>query len=323
MIPVSVIIPFYNSKSDLKKTTESLLNQSLNDIEYIFVDDGSSDDSKSIVEEVVSSFPHRQSQVIITNSSTDGRNRGIAQARQAGLDLAHGEFIIFCDSDDWVDEDYYEQLYRTAVSENATLVVGDYCLATNNEFTKIVSPDIESWNCFKKYPDWLHLSLWNRLIKRSLINVNNIRFFEGINYSEDYGFVMRVYYFSKTNCNVHTNSYYYYNKDNDSSLTQTLSFSSQLQRIECIQMLDSFFGRRNEDLRECGIHKAEKYLSKDTLLSVNQFKLWKKTFPEIAKMILDDSKRSLKYKIVYILGQYVSWRILWLYHLSQKFITSR
>ncbi len=323
MIPLSVIIPFYNSKSDLKTTAESLLNQSLNNIEYIFVDDGSSDGSKTVIEEVLSSFPQKHSQVIITHSSPDGKNHGIAQARQTGLDLAHGEYVIFCDSDDWVDADYYEQLYHAAVSRNATLAVGDYCIVTNKERNKIVSPDIESWDDFKQYPKWFHLSLWNRLIKLSLIKDNNICFFNGINFSEDYGFVMRVYYFSKKNCNIHSNLYYYYNKTNNSSLTHTLSFTSQLHRIKCIQMLDDYFRLKNENIDDCSLHKIEKYSSKDALLTVSQFALWKITFPEATRMILEDSTRSYIYKTVYILGQYVSWRILWLYHIVHKILSSR
>lgn len=318
MIPLSVIIPFYNSKSDLKTTAESLLNQSLNNIEYIFVDDGSSDGSKTVIEEVLSSFPQKHSQVIITNSFPDGKNHGIAQARQTGLDLAHGEYVIFCDSDDWVDADYYEQLYHAAVSRNATLAVGDYCIVTNKERNKIVSPDIESWDDFKQYPKWFHLSLWNRLIKLSLIKNNNIRFFKDINFSEDYAFIMQVYYFSMNNCNIHRNVYYYYNKTNNNSLTHTLSLTSQLHRIKCIQMLDNFFIMRNEDLSKCSLHKIEKYSSKDALLAVDQFALWQKTFPEITKMILEDSSRSCVYKTAYVLGQYLNWRILRLYHKIHK-----
>lgn len=320
MPQLSVIIPFYNASRYLKKTTESLFKQSLLDIEYIFVNDGSTDDSKSVILDVLSSFPLRQPQVIICNSSQDGKNCGIAHARQAGLDIAQGEYVIFCDSDDWVDENYYEQLYHTAVSNNATMVVGDHCVETVCNTTKITSPEIKNWDGFKSFPHWFHLSLCNRLIKLSLIRDNNISFFEGINFSEDYGFIMKIYYYSQSNCNVHSNSLYHYNKTNEQSLTHTLSSSSQQQRIKCINMLESFFASKNESLTYCNIHNIEKYAAKDALLTINKFSLWRKTFPEITKMVLRDHNRNILYKITYILGQYISWRILWLYHSLHKLI---
>ncbi len=318
MIPLSVIIPFYNSANYLKRTTASLLNQTLDNIEYIFIDDGSTDDSKNTILDVLSSFPHKKPQVVISSSSPDGRNCGIAQARQAGLHLAHGDYVTFCDSDDWIDENYYSDLYAAAIAEDVDMVVGDHCVETNENCRRIIAPDINNWCDFKRFPHWFHLFLCNRLIKVSLIKDNNISFYKNINFSEDYGFVIKAYYYSQKNYHVKSSALYHYNKTNDNSLTTDLSLSSQLQRIECIRLLDSFFKSMNECLDNCSVHNMEKYSAKDALLTVDKFSIWKKTFPEIAHMVIKDPNRNLRYKIVYLAGQYLSWRILWAYHYLSK-----
>lgn len=321
MIPLTVIIPFYNSGKYLNHTAESLFKQTLDNIEYIFVNDGSSDDSVNVILESLASFPDRKSQVQIVNSSVTGKNQGIAQARQAGLDLAQGEYVTFCDSDDWVDPQYYEDLYNAGIKNNVQMVVGDHCLDTNGGTERILAPNITNWQEFKAFDKWFHLSLWNRLIRLSLIKDNNIRFYEGINLSEDYNFVMRAYYYSKKICKVTTESLYHYNKINEGSFTSNLSQRHIMQRIECIKLLDSFFHDKGR-LNNCNVHNIEKYNAKDALLGLDDFKTWKTTFPEISFRVISDTKRNWLYKTVYLLGQYGSWRVLWLYHYLHKKIKS-
>lgn len=315
MIPLTVIIPFYNSAPYLKRTVESLLNQSLKDIEYIFVNDGSTDGSKAIISNLIASY--NSYNIILADSSSDGKNKGISRARQAGLDLAKGEYVTFCDSDDWVDVNYYHDLFTAAKRVDADIVVGNHCVEKSDYSERILAPEIDNWKEFKEYPKWFHLSLCNRLIKLSLIRDNKIAFFEGVNFSEDYGFILRAYFYSKKNFHINSDSLYHYNKQNDNSLTTSLSPSSIHQRIRCLQLLDSLFNC-NGGLDDCNIHNMEKYSAKDALLSINEFQQWKATFPKTALRVLKDPERNWVYKIFYLTGQYLNWRVLWLYHNLHK-----
>lgn len=314
MIPLTVIIPFFNTGEYLKRTTESLFNQTLDGIEYIFVNDGSTDNSKDIILDVLSAYPNKNNNVRIVNSCDSGENCGIARARQAGLDLARGRYVTFCDSDDWVDKTYYEELYNAGVLNNARIVTGDHCTESVNGVSIKIAPDIKDWNDLNNYDKWFHLSLCNRIIDNSLIKNNKIRFFENINFSEDYGFLMRTYFYSSNNCNVHSDTFYHYNKMNNDSLTTAIKPASLFQRIECLTLLDEFFFSKCQDTKGCFIHNFEKFYAKESLLSINEYSLWRKKFPEVWHLVFQDQNRSMLYKCIYMLSQKISWRILWLYH---------
>ena len=114
MVKVSVITPVYNSELYLRQCLDSLLAQTLEQIEFILVDDGSPDGSPAICDE----YAKRDSRVRVVHKE----NGGPASAVIAGIQAASGEYIGFLDSDDWIDPDYFETLYRTAVERQADIV---------------------------------------------------------------------------------------------------------------------------------------------------------------------------------------------------------
>ena len=116
---VSVIIPVYNVEKYMEKCCRSLFGQTLENMEFIFVDDCTPDNSISVIESVLQEYPQRKSQVKITHHD---KNRGLPSARNTGLGLAQGNYIIHCDSDDWVAPFMYEKMYARAVAENADIV---------------------------------------------------------------------------------------------------------------------------------------------------------------------------------------------------------
>jgi len=115
MPKVSVIIPVYGVEKYIERCIRSLFEQTLDDIEYIFVDDCTPDNSISILRKVLSEYPNREKQVKILHHE---KNKGLAQARQTGLKIASGEYIAHCDSDDWVDKDLYKIAHNKAKSES-------------------------------------------------------------------------------------------------------------------------------------------------------------------------------------------------------------
>lgn len=121
MPKISVIIPVYNVEKYIEKCVHSLMQQSMEeDIEFIFINDNTPDKSIILLNQVLLNYPKRQHQVFIIHNPT---NLGIAKTRQIGVEQSKGEYIGWCDSDDWVDSDMYETMYKATNHGNTDIVV--------------------------------------------------------------------------------------------------------------------------------------------------------------------------------------------------------
>lgn len=116
---VSVLIPVYNAEAYIESCVRSLFEQSLEDIEYIFVNDCTSDKSLDILNEIMDEYPARKEQVKVISHSC---NKGVASTRNTGLLYAQGEYIGWVDSDDWVEKNMFEILYLMAKQADADIV---------------------------------------------------------------------------------------------------------------------------------------------------------------------------------------------------------
>ena len=120
---VSVIIPVYGVEKYIERCARSLFEQTLDDIEYIFVDDCTRDNSINILKDIINLDPNRREQITIVRHEI---NKGLPRARKTGVENAHGKYIAHCDSDDYVEKDMYEILYYKAEEEDADIVFCDY-----------------------------------------------------------------------------------------------------------------------------------------------------------------------------------------------------
>ncbi len=111
MPKVSVIIPVYGVENSIERCARSLFEQTLDEMEYLFIDDCTKDRSIEVLKSVLKDYPKRKSQVTIHRMDN---NSGQAKVREWGILNATGEYIIHCDSDDWVDKDIYRELYEKA-----------------------------------------------------------------------------------------------------------------------------------------------------------------------------------------------------------------
>lgn len=118
MVKVSVIVPVYNSEKYLNKCIDSILNQTLKEIELILVNDGSTDRSRKILEE----YSEMDDRVIVLNI----KNGGPARARNKGIKIAKGKYLSFVDSDDYIDGDFLEKLYNTADNNKVQMIMTNY-----------------------------------------------------------------------------------------------------------------------------------------------------------------------------------------------------
>lgn len=177
---ISVTIPVYNTSKYLRQCFDSLKGQTMPDIEFIVVDDGSTDDSSIICDEYAAS----DSRFKVIHKS----NGGLSSARQCGLDNAKGEYIIVCDSDDWVELDMYKLLYEKAIKTNADIAICGFYTEYENNYQSInyrkfieVNGFVDNYDIIKHGAG----SSWVKLIKRSLFEDANINYEPGINVSED------------------------------------------------------------------------------------------------------------------------------------------
>ena len=122
---VSVIIPFYKVERYIKRCATSLLTQTLDDVEFIFVDDASPDSSRDILLSVIKEHPEK-AVTILTHQS----NKGLPAARNTGLGVATGDYIYHCDSDDWLEPDMLEKLVGSAERNDADIVYCDFWMPT-------------------------------------------------------------------------------------------------------------------------------------------------------------------------------------------------
>lgn len=181
MPKVSVIVPIYNVEKYLEKCINSLLSQTLEDIQIILVNDGSKDNSGNIAKEYEK---NNKDKVIYVEKE----NGGLSDARNYGLKYATGDFIAFLDSDDYIEKNAYEEMYNKAIEENADYVECDFIW----EFPNKIRIDKQyPYKNKKEMLSFVRVVAWNKLIKRQLITDNNLEFPKGLRY-EDVEFTYKL-----------------------------------------------------------------------------------------------------------------------------------
>ena len=181
MPKVSVIVPIYNVEKYLEKCINSLLSQTLEDIQIILVNDGSKDNSGNIAREYEKNNKNRITYV-------EKENGGLSDARNYGLKYATGDFIAFLDSDDYIEKNAYEEMYNKAIEENADYVECDFIW----EFPNKIRVDKQyPYKNKKEMLSFVRVVAWNKLIKRQLIIDNNLEFPKGLRY-EDVEFTYKL-----------------------------------------------------------------------------------------------------------------------------------
>ena len=185
---VSVIVAAYNAEKYVAETIESIGNQSIDDYEIIVVNDGSSDGTIDILREYEKRYSHM--------TVIDKENGGPSSARNAGLDIAQGEFVYFFDADDVLELDALEEVYESAKDRRADLVIAKYDIFNRFKTFPVngINNLVEMDKIDKYEPQILWtFSLCNKLFRRSIIEKYDLRL-PPISYSEDGAFLMRYVY---------------------------------------------------------------------------------------------------------------------------------
>ena len=306
MPKVSVIVPVYGVEKYIERCTRSLFEQTLDDIEYLFIDDCTPDKSIEILKWVLDEYPLRKQQVIIHRME---QNSGQAAVRKWGILNATGDYIIHCDSDDWVDVTMYEKLYNKAIEEDADMVVCDWYRSNGishcveSQFNEIR----EKTNFLKKLISGrVHGSVWNKLIHARIAKREDIVYPQH-NMLEDLVLTLQYIHVSNRFAFVKEPLYYYY--QNPQSIVRSVGLEAAekrfLQRqanmrliLAYMQQWEDYGEYKNEvmALKQYSRCDLEPFLYRQSV-----FKQWSRTFSEINVAILTHHNFSLYYKIRYLL----------------------
>lgn len=228
---VSIIVPVYKVEKYLDRCVQSIRNQTLRDIEIILVDDGSPDCCPAMCDE----YARQDSRIKVVHK----QNAGLGMACNSGIDVATGEYIAFCDSDDWVDAEMYEIMYSTAVRNNADAIYtglkrvdsggkllsylshpNESRIYKENEIYNLVS-DIICSEPSKRYDHEIQVSAKVALYRKGVIDRYSLKFMSERKFpSED--LIFNISFLSVASIAVVINRYFYNYLVNDASITKTL-----------------------------------------------------------------------------------------------------
>lgn len=281
---VTVIIPIYNVRNYIAQCADSLMNQTLEDVEFIFVNDASPDDSIKVLMSVLEQYPERQSDVKIL---THTENKGLPAARNTGLQRATGKYIFHCDSDDYVDSSMLEDMYEYAKSNNADIVWSDWYLSTVNSERYMAMPDYYTPEEAIKamLGGGMKYNVWNKLVMRSLYTDNAILFPSGYGMGED---LTMIKLFAFANKVIHLpKAYYHYNKTSSSAFSQTYSEKHLIELRHNVDEISEFvlykFGPDYE--QEIAFLKLEAKFPFLLFPDTKRIKIWKSWYPEANQFI--------------------------------------
>lgn len=243
---ISVLVPVYGVERYIERCAISLFEQTYQDLEFLFVDDCSPDQSINVLRSVMERYPQRQAQVRILKND---RNRGVGYVRARAVNEAHGECIMFVDSDDFIPPHAAELLARRMKETGADIVDGAYQESTTNGLSRpIKAPHVSNHTRLIKLmlcQDFVPAHLWARLIRRSLFIENGINTVEGVDFSEDFSVMPCLMSLAKRE--VINDVVYFYNMENQASYTHSTTTKHIISMIRSNAIVYDFFTNRRHD----------------------------------------------------------------------------
>ena len=295
---VSVIIPVFKVSNFIERCACSLLEQTLKDVEYIFVDDASPDDSIDIVKACIERYPERKEQVRIL---VHEQNQGLPAARNTGLAEATGEYVFHCDSDDFVEREMLEEMYNAAKTQDADVVYCDFYLSFEKNERYMSNPVYESAeDMFRRglLGGAMKYNVWNKLVRRSLYTDNSITFPAGHGMGEDMTMI-RLAACAKSVAYV-PKAYYHYVKLNSNAYSATMSERHKIDILfnvnQTVEFLQSKFGDAlDKEIAFFKLNTKFPFLITD---DESQYEVWKEWWPEANKYICENNAQSFRTRLV-------------------------
>lgn len=256
---VSILVPIYGVEKYIERCAISLFEQTYEDIEYIFVNDCTKDNSIAILKEVIERYPIRKPQIRIIEHE---HNKGLGGARNTAVAAATSEFLMHVDSDDYVDVNMVALLVEKQKEGNYDIVTGD-CEVIRNAYQEV--RDLPIFNtgkelCKNLLMRKIPVNVWGRLIRRSLYTDNEIKVEGGVNMSEDINVMSRISYYAGPIASI-KKVLFYYDCRNEGSYTNVFSEDKTKQIWTTWGILTDFFKDKEPVFLECAKYGKMKTLS--------------------------------------------------------------
>lgn len=303
MVKVSVIIPIYQVAPYIEKCAESLFGQTLQEMQFVFIDDGSSDNSCELLEKVLSRFPERKEQTLIIRHKG---NLGLPATREEGLRHAVGEYVAHCDGDDWVERDMYAVLYESAKTNDADMVICETFVEKKAGepywWRQTLSPDGDRIRDLLRGK--LDTTVWCRLTRTSIYR--KIRF-PRENYLEDWGQTVQTLAYSRVVNMVHKPLYHY--RFNPDSISRR-RMDDEAWRLKAFGERTANFALMHDFVIENELADEEDLINWKInvrsilfpLLHMAKYRsLYMNTYPEINRRLLFCRRVSFAQKIIFLL----------------------
>ncbi len=290
---VSIIIPVYNVEKYIEKCVISLLNQTYNNCEFIFINDGTKDDSVNIIKKF------KDDRIILIEQS----NQGVSSARNAGLKKSKGKYIMFLDADDYVANDYVEYLYDLISKNDA-----DFAYTTNlyqskndiqidKDYIEIIDGKKSSGLLLS--PDVV-VGCYNKIYKKSIIDNNKLQFRTDLFYGEGLNFIIRMSLVSNKVA-VGKRRVLYYRKNNISSATTKYNNEKYINGLKSLEIIKEMIDFDDDYVKSMFIiHISTFYLGAITkTIEYKKVKMYKESY--------NFWKKQLKANIPFVLkNKYIS-----------------
>lgn len=280
-IKVSVIIPVYNAEKYLAECLNSIVNQSLKEIEIICINDGSSDNSLKLIEK----YARFNKRIKIINKEASG---SASAGRNIGIKLSKGEYICFIDNDDFISLDYLEKMYVKAKETNADLV-------TNNNINAFIEKNLKKQKRYLK-TNVINSLAWSKLYKRDIIIKNSLRFPEGYIYEDEYFYYTLIPYIKNS---VQYNCGMYYYRQSKSSLMGKGKTEKKYQIIDIFRLIYNFYKEHNFLFEYKLPYSILKYRSSQ----ISDYKRYRNKFLELINELnldIEEIKKDKKLRLLLI-----------------------
>lgn len=308
---ITVITPVYNVKPFIKKCAESLMAQTFVDVEFIFVDDASTDGSSDILKSVVERYPNKNVRII-----RHSENQGLPASRKTGFEASSGKYIFNCDGDDWVEPTMLERMFGAVASRDIDYAYCDFYLSYEHSERYMRCPSFSTPDeaLRKGYLSGLaKYNVWNKLIKRDL--------YEGVVFPVDHKKggedMIMLGILSKAKSIAYVpEALYHYIKVNTSAISEGFSqqrlIDIKYNADTAIQVLrNSYGGDLEKEIAFFKLNIKLPFLISD---DVAHYAVWKDWYPEANLYIWENKCQSLRNKIIQWLAAKGQFSVVRLYY---------
>lgn len=265
MCKISVVVPVYNAEKIIERCVKSIVSNDFKDLEVILIDDCSKDNSLEVCKRLSDEYSN-------VRYLHNEMNQGVSYTRNRGIYEANGEYTMFVDSDDWIDNDYYSSFIKAVDKYPNSMIICGYVNHDekfNNRTDNVIWNEDKTENLYNIkeqlkniYDKTLLQQLWNKVFVTKIIQNNNIRFDESISIGEDLRFILEYIKVSKINDVVFINKpMYHYMRDQNESLMYKVGLESVEEPLKNLKLLYELIGYSEELVEQTLLKDREKQIN--------------------------------------------------------------